>query len=248
MKTLCTLILGAIFLGAKLFAAQLGIVDGVETQPLAAQVKRLVSVMNLLGEPFDAKTTAALKKAGEAKDGGAAIQKILDARSLFAVTISPEARVKVKQGPAKAVLAEGGWRQFLVKVHNQAGTTAALRAVSAKVAAFLYEQPEAGIRNRSLNQKPYWHIERARIENNRQVPVELIVNGYPVAKKNLTADGKLRELTFSAKIDRSSWVALRIFPSSHTNPVFVIVAGQPIRVSRRSASRASTNAGAKRKN
>ena len=65
MKTLCTLILGAIFLGAKLFAAQLGIVDGVETQPLAAQVKRLVSAMDLLGEPFDGKTKAALKKAGE---------------------------------------------------------------------------------------------------------------------------------------------------------------------------------------
>ena len=67
------------------------------------------------------------------------------------------------------------------------------------------------------------------------MPVELIVNGYPVAKKNLTADGKLRELTFSAKIDRSSWVALRIYPSSHTNPVFVTVDGQPIRASRRSA-------------
>ena len=107
--------------------------------------------------------------------------------------------------------------------------------VSAKVAAFLYEKPEAGIRNRSLNQKPYWHIERARIGNKRQVPVELIVNGCSVAKKNLTADGKLREMTFNAKIDRSSWVALRIYPSSHTNPVFVTVDGQPIRASRRSA-------------
>ena len=57
----------------------------------------------------------------------------------------------------------------------------------------------------------------------------------PSQKKNLIADGKLRELTFSTKIDRSSWVALRIFPSSHTNPVFVTVAGQPIRASRRSA-------------
>jgi hypothetical protein len=107
--------------------------------------------------------------------------------------------------------------------------------VSAQVAAFLYEQPEAGIRSRPLSQKPYWHIERARIGNQRQVPVELIVNGYPVAKKKLTADGKLREMTFDAKIDRSCWVALRIYPSSHTNPVFVKVAGKPIRASRRSA-------------
>jgi len=107
--------------------------------------------------------------------------------------------------------------------------------VSAKVAAFLYEQPEADIRSRPLSQKPYWHIERARIGNQRQVSVELIVNGYPVAKKKLTADGKLREMTFDAKIDRSSWVALRIYPSSHTNPVFVTIDGKPIRASRRSA-------------
>jgi hypothetical protein len=36
-------------------------------------------------------------------------------------------------------------------------------------------------------------------------------------------------------IERSSWVALRIFPSVHTNPVFVLVEGRPIRASRRSA-------------
>ena len=36
------------------------------------------------------------------------------------------------------------------------------------------------------------------------------------------------------KIERSSWVALRILPSSHTNPIFVLVDGQPIRASRRS--------------
>ena len=35
-------------------------------------------------------------------------------------------------------------------------------------------------------------------------------------------------------IERSSWVALRILPSSHTNPVFVLVGGKPIRASRES--------------
>jgi hypothetical protein len=67
------------------------------------------------------------------------------------------------------------------------------------------------------------------------VPVELIVNGYPVAKQNIVADGKEQELSFDAKIERSSWVALRILPSSHTNPVFVVVGDKPIRASRRSA-------------
>jgi len=77
MKTLRTLLLGAIFLGAKLSAAHLGIVEGVETQPLGAQVKRLVSAMDLLGEPFDVETKAALKKAGDARDGGRRFRKSL---------------------------------------------------------------------------------------------------------------------------------------------------------------------------
>ena len=36
-------------------------------------------------------------------------------------------------------------------------------------------------------------------------------------------------------IARSSWLALRILPSSHTNPIWVLVGGQPVRASRRSA-------------
>ena len=37
------------------------------------------------------------------------------------------------------------------------------------------------------------------------------------------------------KLDRSSWVAMRILPSSHTNPVFVVIGGKPIRASKASA-------------
>jgi hypothetical protein len=37
------------------------------------------------------------------------------------------------------------------------------------------------------------------------------------------------------KVDRSSWVALRVLPSSHTNPVWVMVDGKPVRASRKSA-------------
>jgi hypothetical protein len=52
---------------------------------------------------------------------------------------------------------------------------------------------------------------------------------------DLVADGKLRDVAFDVKIERSSWVALRILPSSHTNPIFMLVGGKPIRASRRSA-------------
>ena len=95
--------------------------------------------------------------------------------------------------------------------------------------------PNDAIRRAPLDHKPYWHLERARIEDSRRVPVELIVNGRAVARQELDADGSVADLTFDYVPQRSSWIALRIFPSSHTNPIFVEVDGQPIRASRRSA-------------
>ena len=89
-------------------------------------------------------------------------------------------------------------------------------------------------RSRS-DEKPYWHVERARIEDTKTVPVELIVNGQVVATKIDRRRRQIRDLEFDYTPERSSWVALRIFPSSHTNPVFVEVDGQPIRASRKSA-------------
>jgi hypothetical protein len=41
-------------------------------------------------------------------------------------------------------------------------------------------------------------------------------------------------LEFDINIERSSWVALRILPSSHPNPIFVLVGGKPIRALKRS--------------
>ncbi len=69
----------------------------------------------------------------------------------------------------------------------------------------------------------------------KEVEVELIVNGYPVESQTIPADGELHPLEFTAKIERSSWVALRVYPHAHTNPFFVIVNDQPIRPSRASA-------------
>ncbi|MCI0623155.1 MAG: CehA/McbA family metallohydrolase [Acidobacteria bacterium] len=65
--------------------------------------------------------------------------------------------------------------------------------------------------------------------------VELVVNGQAVASKKVPADDRLHELEFSVRVDRSSWVAVRHFPQMHTNPVNVLIGGQPIRASRKSA-------------
>ena len=110
--------------------------------------------------------------------------------------------------------------------------------VTARVAARLEPEltPElAAIRRRPLSEKPYWDLERARIGSTRTVPVEVVVNGKPVARKEVEADGTIRDVRFEVPIDKSSWVALRIYPSSHTNPVFVLVGGKPIRASKKSA-------------
>jgi hypothetical protein len=106
--------------------------------------------------------------------------------------------------------------------------------LTAKVAARLDEEPDPKIRQANHESKPFWHLERARIGSSREVPVEVVVNGQPVAKRTLVADGRVQDVTFDVDISRSSWVALRILPSSHTNPIFVVVDGKPIRASRRS--------------
>jgi hypothetical protein len=101
------------------------------------------------------------------------------------------------------------------------------------VAAYLPEEPRPKPDRRGLSS---WNIESARQPGSRRVKVELVVNARPVAEKEIVADGALHDLVFDdVRIDRSSWVAMRIARSSHTNPVFVIVGGRPIRASRASA-------------
>jgi hypothetical protein len=107
--------------------------------------------------------------------------------------------------------------------------------VTARVAALLDMKPDESLRARRYDQQPYWDIERARIEGTREVPLEVIVNGQAVATKNILADGTLRDVAFDIPVAQSSWIALRILPSSHTNPIFITVAGRPIRASRKSA-------------
>ncbi|HEX8878957.1 MAG TPA: CehA/McbA family metallohydrolase, partial [Candidatus Acidoferrum sp.] len=83
------------------------------------------------------------------------------------------------------------------------------------------------IHDRPIDQNPYWHIERARIGNTRQVPVELVMNGKPIARKEILADGTIQDVSFDVPVERSSWLAVRVLGSSHTNPIFVLVDGKP---------------------
>jgi hypothetical protein len=109
-----------------------------------------------------------------------------------------------------------------------------------KAGAYLPEQQSAEAKNvqqRTFDKKPYWDIERARVGSSRKVPVEVIVNGVPVKglTQELVADGTMHDLELDVPIERSSWVAVRVLPSAHTNPVFVVVGDKPVRASRLSA-------------
>jgi hypothetical protein len=109
--------------------------------------------------------------------------------------------------------------------------------ILAKVIANLpAKQTEEGaaIVKRLVYEQPYWSLERARIGTTQKVGVELLVNGQPVDTIEITADGKWKDMQFNYALQHSAWIAMRIYPSVHTNPVFVIVDQKPIR-SRKSA-------------
>jgi len=109
--------------------------------------------------------------------------------------------------------------------------------ISMKATALLPEAPDTAARFMAIGSRgrPHWDLERARIGVSRKVPVELVVNGEAVARREIEADGTWSTVHFEYQLTRSSWIAVRILPSVHTNPIFAIVKGSPIRASRKSA-------------
>ncbi len=121
--------------------------------------------------------------------------------------------------------------------HWRLPASARLR-VTAEVCAWL--EPEVTpatekIRRKSPYDQPYWHIERARVGMSRKVPVELIVNGFATQRIEIEADGGMHPVAFEIVMTESSWIGMRVLPSSHTNPMTVLIASRPIRASRKSA-------------
>ncbi len=107
--------------------------------------------------------------------------------------------------------------------------------IKVKACGYLGAKPRDDIRRRPLNEQPYWHLERSRLGDSRRVPVELIVNGFAVERREIEADGTIEEIEFDYVPKQSSWIAVRIFAGAHTNPIFVTVDGKPIRSSKKSA-------------
>lgn len=110
------------------------------------------------------------------------------------------------------------------------GATVTIRARAVANLPAQQDSTGAAIASRALDEQPYWHLERARIGKTRRVKVALIVNGEPVDSQVIEADGTWKNISFTRRVEASSWIALRIYPSVHTNPFYVEVDGSPVRV------------------
>jgi len=92
-------------------------VVAVDGQPLAANVRRVVQALELLGQPLAATEASSLEAAARDRDQ-TKLQTLLDKHVLLAALINPESRVKVVRGPAAARLQQGGYVPVLIKVVN----------------------------------------------------------------------------------------------------------------------------------
>ncbi len=144
------------FVGAIFFCihfsqhAALPVVE-VEGQPLSANVARLIRALEFLGAPLAEEETKKLNAAIRARDAGK-IQQLLDSHVLVVVSLNPEVRVKVQRGPAKALLRQGGFTPFVVKLLNDSTVARPLRLASPQAGAFIPVQAWAhssGRRRRS---------------------------------------------------------------------------------------------------
>ena len=56
-----------------------------------------------------------------------------------------------------------------------------------------------------------------------------------MATKEVKADGEMTSIDWEIDIKESSWAAVRILPSLHSNPIFIEVDGKPVRANLKSA-------------
>jgi hypothetical protein len=179
MKTpahfLCVLFLGVNFSQAALPVGE------VEGQPLGANVGRLIKALDFLGAPLPEAEVKKIKAAIVARDA-AAIQTLVDPYVLVAVSLNPEVRVKVQRGPAKAVLRQGGFTPFVVKVLNDSTVARPLRIASPQAGAVY-----AGVALGTLKRQAQTELkenENVKDEKGRFLSVEMFVK--PPMARNLS--------------------------------------------------------------
>jgi hypothetical protein len=130
-----------IFVAAFLAFTRVSPAPAQETLPLVENVAykafrgdclRALDGLRALKAGLPEETQKAIRKLLEKEprkpaDVVARVQKLLDVHCLIGITINPESRVKAARGPAPAELAFNRPALVLVKVHNEAGVTHALK-------------------------------------------------------------------------------------------------------------------------
>jgi hypothetical protein len=179
------------------------VIAGVEGQPLAENVKRLLKALEFLGAPLDAELTKALTQAADTKDANA-IQTLLDKRVLFVVTINPESRVKVARGPADAVLQQAGWTAGVVKVVNESTVKKPLRILSPQSGA-VYSDPGRDRRDPKADPRVVERFLQVELFTNPPMTAELSGLGveYAIALIYSTEAGK-REATIGFDVGQGN--------------------------------------------
>lgn len=150
-------------------AQQLEVI-AVEGQPLAANVTRLLEALDLLGAPPTI-DRAALQNASKLRDSRK-LQQLLDPQVLLQVSINPESRVKAARGPATVALQQGGYVPVLIKIHNEAGVTKALR-ISSPQAGPIFSGGAAG--NARADKSRFLDVEMYTKQ-----PLTATLSGLPV--------------------------------------------------------------------
>ena len=120
--------------------APLPLVEDADCKALRAHVRTLLTALEKQKAELPAEVTAELrplleKEPDDPEAAAKAIQKVLDARCLIGVSINPESRVKAARGPAAAELRQDEAKYVLVKIHNDAGVTAALTVTGPQIVA-----------------------------------------------------------------------------------------------------------------
>ena len=112
----------------------------------------------------------------------AAVQKLLDPCCLLVVSINPESRVKAARGPAAAELIQDQERIVLVKVQNDAGSTAALSASGPEIREAGEPNDERWLEAAPATEPPF----AAKLSGRRLEYVVLRLTAHEAGKREAT--------------------------------------------------------------
>jgi hypothetical protein len=150
---------------------QVSRVTGIEGQPVAANVQRILEALEMLGQPLPQAQQREIFQAIQKRNSDR-LQELLDPHVLFVVSINPELRVKVSRGPGAATLHQNGFTPALVKVLNDAKVSLKLNIESPQ-AGPVYAGAAKNILERQ-QQTELARNENSRNETGRFLQVELL--------------------------------------------------------------------------